>query len=115
MCPPRRAAGREFERRETLDVSLRLSWTPINAAKREAGCASAIRRLQQTGRCGSVGREQEIDTTNLAFYLPARASRLAGNIILLTADGLGTNAIMRGTGAPNPSCGAGRSGSCARA
>ena len=57
MRPPWRATRHEFERRETLDVSLRLSWTPINAAKREAGCASAIRRLQQTDRCGSIGRE----------------------------------------------------------
>ena len=53
-------------------MSLRLSWTPINAAKREAGCASAIRRLQQTVRCGSVGRDQKIDTIDVPFYLPAR-------------------------------------------
>src|SRR5204863_7150750 len=72
MGPPRRATRHEFERRETLDVSLRLSWTPINAAKREAGCASAIRRHQQTDGCGSVGREQKIDTINVPFYLPAR-------------------------------------------
>jgi len=36
-------------------------------------------------------------------------------IILLTADGLGTNAIKRGTGRSKSVCGAGRSGSCRKA
>ena len=36
-------------------------------------------------------------------------------IVLLTADGLGTNEIMRQTARARPSCGAGRSGSCRKA
>jgi hypothetical protein len=36
-------------------------------------------------------------------------------IVLLTAEEVGTNEIMRQTGKTRPACGAGRGGSCTRA
>src|SRR5438067_9159429 len=74
MRPPRRATRQEFERRETLDVSLRLSWTTINAPKREAGCASAIRRLQHTDAAAALGGSRK-STHGSSLFPPRQGTR----------------------------------------